>query len=405
LKSDGASNALEVAVRQDDAMRVREVLARFPSLRDHLDDAMPHAGFGETPLIAAANQENRDMVDVLLDAGADITQRSHWWAGSFGLFGDNPELNEHLVSRGAVVDAHDASRLGMFDRLRAIVATDPNVVNARFGDGQTPLHVASSVGIATFLIDNGAEIDALDADHESTPAQYLVREHQEVVRLLISRGCRTDILMAAAVGDMELVRRKLAADPMSVATAVSSRYFPMKDSRAGGTIYIWTLGRGKLAHDVAREFAHEDIADLLMQHTPAPLKLALACEAGDDAAVEKLLGDHPDIAREIGGDLEKRLLAAADAGNSRAVDLMLSAGWSASASDERGVTALHWAAFHGNAALVRTLIRHGADVNVRERTFGGTPAGWAEHGAQNRWNSDSGDYPAVLEALAAASGG
>ena len=29
-----------------------------------------------------------------------------------------------------------------------------------------------------FLIDHGAEIDALDVDHESTPAQYMLRVEQ-----------------------------------------------------------------------------------------------------------------------------------------------------------------------------------------------------------------------------------
>ena len=95
------------------------------------------------------------------------------------------------------------------------------------GDGQTPLHVAGSVEIARFLLDRGAAIDALDIDHESTPAQYLIRSHPEIVRYLIGRGCKTDILMASAAGDAPLVRRHLDADPQSILTRVNKEYFPM----------------------------------------------------------------------------------------------------------------------------------------------------------------------------------
>jgi hypothetical protein len=93
-------------------------------------------------------------------------------------------------------------------------------------------------------------------------AQHLVRDRQEVVRYLVGRGCRTDLLMASALGDLELVRRHLDADPASIRMTVSPEYFPMQDARAGGSIYIWTLGANKMAHSIAREFGHEDVVRL-----------------------------------------------------------------------------------------------------------------------------------------------
>lgn len=56
---------------------------------------------------------------------------------------------------------------------------DAGVVHARGGDGQTPLHCASTAQIAAFLLDHGADIDARDVDHESTPAQYMVSDRQD----------------------------------------------------------------------------------------------------------------------------------------------------------------------------------------------------------------------------------
>src|SRR5262249_48940442 len=149
--------------------------------------------------------------------GADINARSSFWAGSFGVLDlCPPEWAPYLIGRGARLDINAAARLGMLDRVREMIAADPSLVHARGGDGQTPLHVASTVAVAEFLLDHGADIDAHDVDHESTPAQYLVSAHPEVVRLLVARGCRTDLLMAAAIGDAVLATRLLDADPDSI---------------------------------------------------------------------------------------------------------------------------------------------------------------------------------------------
>ena len=50
-------------------------------------------------------------------------------------------------------------------------ARDPALVHARGGDGKTPLHYATSVAMARYLVERGAVVDARDVDHESTPAQ------------------------------------------------------------------------------------------------------------------------------------------------------------------------------------------------------------------------------------------
>ena len=60
------------------------------------------------------------------------------------------------------------------------MAADPQLVHARGGDGQTPLHFASTVEIAEYLLDQGADIDARDVDHVSTPAQYMVKARRRL---------------------------------------------------------------------------------------------------------------------------------------------------------------------------------------------------------------------------------
>ncbi|TMQ00196.1 MAG: ankyrin repeat domain-containing protein, partial [Verrucomicrobia bacterium] len=172
----------------------------------------------------------------------------------------------YAIQRGAVVDAHAAARLGLIDRLRELISTNPSLVHARGGDGQTPLHFASTVEVAQYLLDHGADIDARDVDHESTPAQYMIRDRQAVLRYLVQRGCKTDILMAAALGDADLVRRHLDANPDCIRIRVSDDYFPKANEKSGGTIYQWTLGWHLSAHEVAKQFGHEEVFRLLMDH-------------------------------------------------------------------------------------------------------------------------------------------
>jgi len=302
---------LAAAVRAGDAAGARAALAAHPVLKNRLDEAMPGGSFGATALLTAVHRGDREMAELLLDAGADIDARSHWWAGSFGVLDGESPLVPWLIERGARVDAYAAARHGMLDRLSGLIEADPTRVGQRGGDGQTPLHVARTVAIAAYLLDHGADIDALDVDHESTPAMYLVSEHPDVARFLVSRGCRTDILLASALGDLPAVRKHLEQDPASIERSVSEEDFPKRNPRAGGTIYFWTLGYHKTPQMLAREFEHEEVFRYLMERTPALLKLALACEWGDVAEVERLLAEQPGLAGGLPDRMAKRLVSAA----------------------------------------------------------------------------------------------
>src|ERR1051325_5822757 len=185
------------AITEDDPALFGRLLERHPELKARINEPL---GPFDSPVITMAR--SRRMLDVLLAAGADLNAKSRWWAGGFGLLHSaEPELAAYAIERGAVVDVHAAARLGMIEKLRELISSDPGLVHARGGDGQTPLHFASSIQVASYLVDHGADLEARDVDHESTPAQYMVRDRQEILRYLVQRGCQTDLLMAAALGD------------------------------------------------------------------------------------------------------------------------------------------------------------------------------------------------------------
>lgn len=390
------------AVKADDLDTALRVLRDHPGLEARLNDPMPGGSFGATILAPAVEKQNRAVIDFLLAHGADINQRSHWWAGSFGVLDFcEPSFAPWLIERGARVDAHAAARLGMIDRLDALVSANPAVVHARGGDGQTPLHFAANTAIAGYLVEHGANVDAHDVDHESTPAQWMIRDRHEAARFLVERGATADILMAAALGDRDRVKRLLDENPRAIRTRVDSEYFPMSNRQAGGSIYIWTLGANKTAHTVARDFHRDEVYALLVERSPETLKLALACEIGDDGTARAIMARHPNILGELAPDDARRLGDAAWDSNTAAVLLMLDLGWPVDARNG-GTTPLHQAAWTGNVETVRALIDHGADVNARDTMYQGTPIGWANHGAEH--NGGRGDPAAVIQLLRGAGG-
>jgi Ankyrin repeat len=395
--------ALTAAVRASDAARVRELLARHPDLRARIDAPLENYGHGQHAVFAAVQRGDRATIDVLLAAGADIGKRTEWEPGGFGVLDDcDPSMVEFLMERGAVLDVHSTARLGMIAKLREFIAADPEAVHARGADGRTPLHFASTVELAEFLLASGADIDARDRHHESTPAQHMLRvEHkrhyphdrQPVARYLVFRGCQTDILMAAALGDIDLVRRLLDNDPACIATRVSEEWFPKN------TVYIPQLGPGRTAHAAARDFGHEDVYQLLLARTPQSLKLALACELGDEAAFQELLALRPGLASTLSDEERRKLPDAAQSGNTNAVRLMLEAGWPVDTVGDMGAAALHWAGFNGNAAMAREILRFHPNLELKSKDYAGTPISWALFGSGNGWNRETGDYVGTVEAL------
>ncbi len=394
-KADDPLELAKKAFREDGAATVRQLLKRYPQLRAMVNE--PMADFDSQ---AITHVRSRAMLDVLLEAGADINAKSRWWAGGFGLLDcASPELAAYAIKRGAELTVHAAARLGMLEKLKQLVTANPELVHAKGGDGQTPLHFASTIEIAEYLLDQGADIDARDVDHESTPAQYMVHFRPEIARYLIRRGCKTDILMAAALGDADLVGKHLDTDLESIRMRVSDEYFPMVGGEKGGTIYQWELGWYVSACQVAKSFGHSGVFRLLMERCPAGEKLLNACWLHDQKMVESLLAQSPALVASLPPAGRRHLAHAARNNDLAAVRLMLKAGLPVDAVSQHHSTALHWAAWHGNVEMVQLILQHQPELENTDNDFKATPLGWATHGSESGWHKENGDFASTVEAL------
>jgi uncharacterized protein len=120
---------------------------------------------------------------------------------------------------------------GDFDDVEALVTSEPELANALFAEGSTPLHLATLCNhkeIVRLLISNGADVNAKD-DNGYTPLfgavfDYEAGDRREVVQLLITRGADvnatdtdglTPLHNAAMNGKKEIIELLLAnkADP------------------------------------------------------------------------------------------------------------------------------------------------------------------------------------------------
>src|SRR5262247_2938437 len=135
-----------------------------------------------------------------LESGSpdDLKAVSEWWAPGFNTREVDSAVARRLVERGATLTVHAAAGLGLTDHLARLLDADPSLIDAKGCDACTPLHFARDIATASLLLDRGARIDARDEDHESTPAQWSIREARDVARFLLDRGATPDIFMAAA---------------------------------------------------------------------------------------------------------------------------------------------------------------------------------------------------------------
>lgn len=391
---DGAIDEFLAAVRSGDVAAARSMVEGGELTKEQLD--APWFDF-DAPAVVAVKRD-LDSLDCLVAAGADINQKSLWWAGGYGVLHDvDAATAEPLLERGAKLDAWSAASLGNYDALVALIEADPGLVNARGPDGQTALHSAKSVEIAEYLADQGADLNRRCFDHNSTPLQYAIKDRPEVARALVDRGADVDLIAACALGKLDLVRGLLAENPGAIEICVERKWLP---SPAADHIYSWALGWYQTAHQIASRFGHAQVVEFLMSNSPPPVKLLNACLLGD-AGLAKEVAANASESGPMPVSVSAHLAHAARNNKVNQVALLLKHRFPVDATGQHGATALHWAAFHGNVDMAKAILKHSPPLEVRDPDFQCTPLEWARQGCVAGWHRETGKFPEVAAVLLA----
>ncbi len=389
------------AFSRQDTKAIRRLLEQHAELRAQIN--APLFAFNSPAIVAFAN--DAAMVDVLLDFGADPNRRSEWWAGPFhALYSATGAAAERLLAAGAIPDACAAAHLARVDLLARMIADEPARVHDRGGDGQTPLHFATSRAVIDLLLDSGADIDARDVDHRSTAAEWMLDRTKgagrcELAQYLVERGASTDIFLAAALGLTDRVRAMLLANP-ALLDLRTGRGDYAEHPPSSYHIYFWTIGDSRSPLDVAAQFEQTATLRAMMEFASPLQRFLLACRRADEKGARALLREFADLIESMTPDDCRAISDAAWNGDAAAVTLMLELGFDPRTPGQDAGTALHCASWQGSAETVRVLLEHPDArelVAIRDTQHNATPLGWCCHGSQ--FGTTSHDHAGVARLL------
>lgn len=126
-------------------------------------DAPFEGGHTETPLHWAASNDDVELVDALLDAGADINAPGCVINGlgpvaDAAIFG-GLRAGRRLVERGAVTNLYQAAALGFLDLVRNELAAEPGPDEEQITAAFWAACGSDNQEVAELLLANGADID------------------------------------------------------------------------------------------------------------------------------------------------------------------------------------------------------------------------------------------------------
>lgn len=389
---------VEPLLRSGDVEAVRRLLAEHKPSSDVLNQGM--FAFGMPPLAACGNVETAQL---LIAEGADPKSAGEWWQAGFGVRTVAQDVASFLIQQGAPLSPHAASALGLPDELAAMIQEQPQVVHAKGGDGATPLHFARCVTIADLLIDAGAELDAIDDDHHSTPLQWLVGDAPEVARRLLERGAEPDVFTLAALGEETRLMNLIEHSPEALSFRIGKLpYPPIGHEGLGGTILQWSLGFNSYAHQFAAASGKWPLFEKMYAASDVVTQFLVACVMVQREDAERLKAAHPNIVESLlAEDLELLARYCWETNASvEAVRLMLDVGFPVNFPESsHGYSPLHNAAWGGYANLVELLIERGAEVNAKDPVYKATPFGWALHCCLEDGRHPTGEYGRVVAML------
>jgi len=196
-------------------------------------------------------------VAALLDADPSLLQSSENNVTPIllAIYHGKRDIAQLLVDRGAPVSFGEAVALGDADRVKAMLADDPQLLHSRTADGYPAAGLSIFFGhpeLARWLIQQGADVNAAAANPQRVAPVHAAAAvcDRETMQLLLDRGADvnarqqmdyTALHGAASRGDIEMAQLLL-------------RYGAQRDAKAED---------GKTPSDVARKYGRVEFAEWL----------------------------------------------------------------------------------------------------------------------------------------------
>jgi ankyrin repeat protein len=292
---------------------------------------------GQTALMWAAARNNADAIRTLIEAGADISVRTRNPRPAAGrsVFGS---IRQPATSFSALLFA---VRGGHLAAVSALLERGANV-NDALSDGNGALAVATANAhwqLADFLLDHGADPNASGAGWNAL--------HQLVRTRRTNIGGAPGPVVTGSVDSLDVIRKMLAR---GVKLDARMRVNGMKD---GQRVRVNRLGA--TAFFLAAKNTDVDVMRLLVAAGANPR----IPTAENTTPLMVAAGLQLWIPGEDGGSLPSQ-----QAEQLEAVKLCVELGLDVNATNDRGETPLHGAAYRGVNAIVEYLVDKGAKLDA-----------------------------------------
>ena len=347
---------------------------------------------GNGPLHHAVRMNAFDIVEHLVEAGADIDVRNARGATPLDLSLKEAEVTSYLVSHGASWTLGAAARVGHLEKAKALLQQDPGAARRLDSEEASPLMHAvrgDHIHIVQLLLDHGADPNAPErgAPHGAALYTAAVLDRRAILDLLLAKGAHPDATMdssgPAISWGKPTVKRALSA-------AGALEFQPWALDASGSREPGWAQGQMKTSLSVDHPVIYD--GDEYRSEGGWGSFVHCVCHAGDVDILDLYVAK---VGTERLHELTSRHCQSS---NPDFIDRLIHHGVHPDNRDWYGRTALHYAAENGDTAAAERWIDNGADVNavdVREST---TALGYAArkgHAEMVRLLLDKGADPAA----------